>query len=73
MILRDHLAPLFAPELTAMRPARRDAVVEALDAMTSWETWDRLRTSQRLGVDEATRVVTTSVLGVLASSSTRAR
>ena len=56
-----------------MRPARRDAVVEALDAMTSWETWDRLRTSQRLGVDEATRVVTTSVLGVLASSSTRAR
>ena len=73
VILRDHLAPLFAPELAAMRPARRDAVVEALDAMTSWETWDRLRTSQRLGVDEAARVVTTSVLGVLASSSTRAR
>ncbi len=72
LILRGHLAPLFAAELAAMRPDRKGAVIEALDALTSWETWDRLRTAQTLGADEAAGVVTTSVLGVLASASTPA-
>lgn len=63
--LRAHLAALFAPELAALRPARRADVVEALDALTSWETWERLRTAQRLEPDEAARVVTTTVLGLV--------
>lgn len=64
-ILRGHLGELLAPELAAMHPDRRTEVLEALDALTSWETWERLRTAQRLGADAAARVVTTTVLGVL--------
>jgi hypothetical protein len=40
-------------------------VIEALDALTSWETWERLRTAQRLEADQAARVVTATALGVL--------
>jgi hypothetical protein len=65
LILRDHLAGLFAPELTALRQRERAEVIEALDALTSWETWERLRSAQRLEVDGAARVVTTMALGVL--------
>lgn len=65
LILRDHLAGLFAPELTALRPRERAEAIEALDALTSWETWERLRTAQRLEADQAARVVTATALGVL--------
>lgn len=67
VILRDHLTELFAPELASIRPGRQAEVIEALDALTSWETWERLRTAQRLEADEAARVITTTVLAVLAS------
>ena len=65
LILRDHLAGLFAPELTALRPRERAEAIEALDALTSWETWERLRTAQRLEADQAARVVTATALCVL--------
>ena len=64
-ILRGHLGELLAAELAVMRPGRQAEVIEALDALTSWETWERLRTAQRLEADAAARVVTTTVLGVL--------
>jgi AcrR family transcriptional regulator len=64
-ILRDHLTQLFAPELAATRSGREAEGIEALDAVTSWETWERLRSAQRLDVDGAARVVTTMALGVL--------
>jgi TetR/AcrR family transcriptional regulator, regulator of autoinduction and epiphytic fitness len=63
-ILRDHLMVLFAPEL-ALRSGQQAGSIEALDALTSWETWERLRSAQRLDVDGAARVVTTLALGVL--------
>ena len=60
-VLRNQLAPLFAPELHALHPKRRDEVTEALDAVTSWETWDRLRTAQRLDAAAAAGIVTSMV------------
>jgi AcrR family transcriptional regulator len=66
-ILRAHLAELFAPELAALPPDRRAESMEALDALTSWEAWERLRTAQRLEVDVAARVVTAAALAVLSS------
>jgi AcrR family transcriptional regulator len=63
-ILRDHLMVLFAPEL-ALRSGQQAGSIEALDALTSWETWDRLRGAQGLEADEAAAVVTTTALGVL--------
>jgi TetR/AcrR family transcriptional regulator, regulator of autoinduction and epiphytic fitness len=63
-ILRDQLMVLFAPEL-ALRSGQQAGSIEALDALTSWETWDRLRGAQGLEADEAAAVVTTTALGVL--------
>jgi TetR/AcrR family transcriptional regulator, regulator of autoinduction and epiphytic fitness len=64
-ILHEQLAELFAPELAAMLPGRRAEVIEALDALTSWETWERLRAPQGLEAGEAARIVTTTALSVL--------
>jgi TetR/AcrR family transcriptional regulator of autoinduction and epiphytic fitness len=66
-ILRDQLATQYAPELATLPAGPRSEAVEALDAATSWDMWDRLRTTQGLGVDEAGRVVTTMVLAVLSA------
>jgi AcrR family transcriptional regulator len=60
-VLRGHLAPLFASELDAWTEPRRAEVTEALDALTSWETWDRLRTAQRLDAGAAAGVVSALV------------
>lgn len=64
-VLRGHLGALFAPELAGMHPGRQADVIEALDTLTSWETWERLRTTQRLQAGAAARVVTTTALCVL--------
>ena len=59
---RTQLLETFAAEL------RRAPVelVETLDAMTSFETWDRLRTAQRLTRARASEVMERGVLAVLA-------
>lgn len=61
---RQQLRDTFATEL-------RDApaeMLELLDAVTSFETWDRLRSAQRLGRARAAAVVERGVLALLASS-----
>ncbi len=59
---RIQLEATFAPEL---RGTRRE-LVEALDAVTSFETWHRLRTTQRLGVARAAAAMVDAVVGLLA-------
>ncbi len=65
VLLRDQLAAQYAPELAALPPGSRAEAIEALDAVTSWETWDRLRTTQGLGADDAGRIVAAVALAVL--------
>ena len=54
--LRAQLETLFAP------PAE---LLDALDLLTSWEAWDRLRTHQGLSVAAARRVLTTTLITLL--------
>jgi AcrR family transcriptional regulator len=61
---RAQLRTTFEPEL---RRAPGD-LVEALDAVTSFETWHRLRTTQRLGAARARAVMERAVLGLLATA-----
>jgi AcrR family transcriptional regulator len=44
----------------------REDLVDALDLATSFETWDRLRTEQRLGRERAHAAVERMVLGLVA-------
>jgi AcrR family transcriptional regulator len=43
-----------------------NALVEALDLVTSFEAWDRLRTEQRLGRERAQAALERLVLGIVA-------
>ena len=57
-VLRDQLAATFAPELAATdERAGRCVLLDALDLATSWEAWERLRTSEALTRDRARAVV----------------
>ena len=62
LLLRRQVEAFFQPEL---EHAPKDTV-EILDALLSFETWDRLRTAQGLGVRRTRKLVTHSVLDVLA-------
>src|SRR5262245_26274807 len=64
-VLRNQLPKQFAPELANLRPGPRDETIEALDAVTSWEAWDRLRTGQHLDAGAAARIPTATVLALL--------
>jgi len=56
--LRQQLARTFEPELSALDTDAADEALELIDLHTSWETWDRLRTWQRLSVERSRRLVT---------------
>lgn len=65
-VLREQLATTFAPELaTADVRSGRCALLDALDVATSWEAWERLRTSQALTRDRARAVVQLSLHSLL--------
>lgn len=57
--LRAQLERTFASEL------RSAGDLDALDLLTSWEAWDRLRTNQRLSATRARRVLATTAFAVL--------
>jgi AcrR family transcriptional regulator len=61
---RDQLAATFAPELAAKATAA-DPRLDALDAAASWETWERLRSTQGLAPDVACRTVTLTLTALL--------
>lgn len=64
--LRDELVRTFGPELDAAGPAR-DELLDSLDAVLSWSTWEGLRAG--IGRDQATaeRVLRRLAAAVLAS------
>jgi TetR/AcrR family transcriptional regulator, regulator of autoinduction and epiphytic fitness len=62
-LLRVQVAATFDPELAAA--ADRSEALEALDLLTSWETWERLRVMQGLPPAAARRVVERSVTRLL--------
>lgn len=63
--LRRQVVHLFAPELDALPPADRAAVVAAVDVVTSWESFDLLRNDQGLPRSEATTAMATALTRLL--------
>jgi AcrR family transcriptional regulator len=63
-ILRDEVAKVFSLEL-ADAPV---GALDSIDALTSWEMWDRLRTVQGLSVAKARSTIEGLALAVLASN-----
>jgi AcrR family transcriptional regulator len=62
-ILRDEVAKVFSLELAAAPVGALDS----LDALTSWEMWERLRTVQGLSVAKARSTIEGMVLAALRS------
>ena len=55
-------------ELTSVLPEidrKHDTIVQALDMVTSFEAWDRLRSDQRLGRERAEAAITAAALALL--------
>lgn len=66
-VLRAQLADTFAPELDRLDEEQdgRCPVLDAMDLATSWEAWERLRTSQALTRDRARCVLHVTLTGLL--------
>lgn len=66
-LLREQLAATFATELAVREREHGDgcALLDALELVTSWEAWERLRTSQTLTRDRARTVVHVTLSGLL--------
>lgn len=65
--LRHHLVTAFDPELLS-RPAKdRRVLLEALDVVSGWSTWDTLRTAQSLTATEAEAVLEQMLTSLLSS------
>ena len=62
VLLRRHLVVTFEPELEA---ASDKGLLEAIDATTSWETWERLRRTQGLTSPAARRIVARMLTSLL--------
>jgi TetR/AcrR family transcriptional regulator, regulator of autoinduction and epiphytic fitness len=63
---RTAVEAVFAPELAAASAAARDVLARGLAAATSFSTWDELRRTQELSVEEAEATVRGFVEGILA-------
>ena len=64
-LLRAQVLEMFEIELSVLAPAPRRDAVEMLDAWTSWETWERLRTVQGIPERRSRRIVSAMVRSVL--------
>lgn len=62
---RQEVERTFEPELGPQGGGRRKELLDALDAVTGWQTWEALRAHQRLSVEEASRVVSRIVRALL--------
>lgn len=56
-LLLENLKETFAPELAALVASSRIEVLEAMDVVSSWESWERLRTVSLLQARGAKRVM----------------
>lgn len=67
-VLREQVEEIFAPELaTAGGAGARADLLDAADLLTSWEAWDRLRTQQGASAARARRVLSATLLALLAT------
>ncbi|HWE65209.1 MAG TPA: TetR/AcrR family transcriptional regulator [Acidimicrobiales bacterium] len=66
-ILKQNLSAAFAPELAVGPVTEGTELLAALDAASSWETWERLRHSSALTVVDASAVMTRTLAALLAS------
>ena len=48
-------------QITSLYPTLDDDTIEAVDALTSWDAWNRLRTAQGLSVEHARAVLHTTI------------
>lgn len=71
--LRAQVAELFDAELGDLPVARRSDVLDALDVMTSFEVWDRMRVGQKLTTRAVRRIVAGSVASLLDRDGASAR
>jgi AcrR family transcriptional regulator len=67
-LAREQVESAFASELGALDADQRASSLEAADMLTSFETWERLRTRQQLGVDDAKAIVSRLLRSVLADA-----
>lgn len=68
-LLRDQVALSFAVELSEDgERGTRCTLLDALDLITSWEAWERMRTSQSLTRDRARAVLQRSIRALLQPS-----
>jgi AcrR family transcriptional regulator len=65
---RKQVATVFAAELGGQRSGEQ---IEALDAVTSWETWERLRQGQDRSTEQAKQIVRRLVRALLESEGDR--
>jgi AcrR family transcriptional regulator len=65
-LTRSQVRETFRPELDALDASDRTEVADALEAVTSWETWDGLRAGQGQSVAAAKRVVRRLLAGLIA-------
>ncbi len=56
-LLLENIRMTFGPELETLALPARSACLDAIDTATSWEAWERLRTTSGLGVRSAKHVV----------------
>lgn len=63
-VLRAWIELTFRPELDTAGEERRE-LLDAIDAATSWEAWERLRSSQGLPAPAAARVMVLTLGGLL--------
>jgi AcrR family transcriptional regulator len=66
-LLVQNLSGTFAPELERAAETDRAEVLVALDAASSWESWDRMRRCSKLPVSGARRVMARMMVSLLAS------
>jgi AcrR family transcriptional regulator len=69
---RAQLADVFAPEL--QRAGRtKNQLLDQLDLVTSWPSWEYLRAEQHVGPDKARRVISDLMTGILSPYAARKR
>jgi len=67
LLLSENIRTAFAPELTAHDEEESDELLNAMDAASSWEAWERMRRGSELPVDTARRIMTRTLAALLAT------
>lgn len=67
-VLRSQVEQAFAPELDVLAPGPRSELLAALDAVTTWELWDVLRSQQNLSSARARPILERTVRSLLSGT-----